>query len=121
MGGTDSIWLASDQGLSRLIASGEGVDRIWAWDLMGADLLPDADVYGLYRDNLDRVWVSTAAGVVRFVDGMVEKTFDQLPDLGGFRDAGAAADGGTWLLGANGAALIDATDMVVTITFPPNI
>ena len=63
LGGTDSVWVAGDQGLNRFTASGEGDERAWAWELIGSEQLPDIDVYGLHRDALNRIWVFTATGL----------------------------------------------------------
>ncbi|MCA9540998.1 MAG: hypothetical protein KC620_18990, partial [Myxococcales bacterium] len=98
------IWVASDAGLNRLGEDG--------WTLLGGDVLPSADVRGLYLDDLMRLWVATAGGVVRLADGMVDARFDGLPDIGEFEDVVSADGAGYWVVGTTGLLRIGNDDSV---------
>jgi len=101
---SNGVWLSSDEGLNLHANNG--------WNFFGADLLPSPDVRGLYLDATDRVWVATAAGVVRVVDGMLEAPLAELPDVGAFNAVTGDGADGYWLAAENGAIHLAADDTV---------
>ncbi len=100
--GGGAVWVSSDAGLNRLDETG------WAM----FEGLPPGEVRGLYIDGLDRLWVATGGAVVRIAAGMIEATYDMLPDIGNI--TGVVDDGqrGVWVLGDNGALQLDAEGAV---------
>ena len=99
------VWVSSDSGVNQLQND--------TWSVIGADLLPSIDVRGLWVDPVGRLWIATAAGVVRWVDGAVDATFAGYGDIGdGFLSVAGDADDTVWLLGENGAVHLQADDVV---------
>ncbi|MEZ4433122.1 MAG: thrombospondin type 3 repeat-containing protein [bacterium] len=88
-----TIWVSSSAGLNRLDDAG--------WSLVEG--LPAGEVRGLWLDDLGRLWVAAGTAVVRFVDGAVERTFAELPDIGEVEDIAGGVGADVWILGENGA------------------
>ncbi len=100
----DAVYVATDAGLS-VLAGG-------VWTTFGEPQLPSLDVRGLHVDGQGRVWVATAAGVVRIVDRQAQPPLGGLPAIGPFNAVTAAGDGGFWVFGEGGAARLNADDSV---------
>jgi len=105
LGGIDSLWVGSDRGLNQLVNN--------EWTLLGEPDLPSADVRDLHRDGLDRVWVATSAGVLRYVGDVVDQRFEGLPNIGLITGVDAAGNDQMWLFGQDGMILLGADDGVV--------
>lgn len=98
--GPDNIWVSSDEGLNLLTPDG--------WTFFGGDVLPSADVRGLYVDAQQRLWIATAAGVIPLAGGQLGQPLAGLPDVGGFLDVTGDGADGLWLLAENGAIHVNA-------------
>jgi hypothetical protein len=99
-GAEATIWITSSAGLNRLDADG--------WSLT----LPGDEVRGLWLDGLDRLWVAVGTTVVRFVDGVVEQTFDALPAIGQIQDIAGGVGADVWILGDDGVIRLLEDDSV---------
>ena len=102
---SNGVWLSSDEGLNLHANNG--------WNFFGADVLPNADVRGLYLDDAERLWVATAGGLARIVDGMLQPPIAGLPDIGALNAITGDGAGGVWVAGENGAMHLGADDAVL--------
>ncbi|MBV71856.1 MAG: hypothetical protein CMH52_11045 [Myxococcales bacterium] len=108
VGGADTIWVASDQGLNVL--------RDGAWSLLGEETLPSTYVADLHWDSLDRVWAITPNGIVRFVGGQLDLTLDALPmEVGSLVAASESPNADMWIFGDQGAFIIGVDDTITTV------
>ena len=99
-----TLWVASDDGLWGQNAAG--------WNQTGDGVLPSVDVRALHIDGTGRVWVATASGVVRIVEGMFQPAIANLPDIGALVNVTSDGDD-IWLLGENGAIQLGPDDAVI--------
>lgn len=70
----------------------------WSWQGESTDNLPDDNIYCIFRDSKDILWIGTYDGLVKY-DGTTWTTFDTNDGLAGdlIRGIGEDASGNIWL------------------------